>query len=57
MYADITERKNAEMINKELFESEQQLTEELQTSNEELRSTTEELQISNENLRKVLKDY
>ncbi len=57
MYTDITVRKNAEMINKELFNSEQQLTEELQTSNEELRYTTAELQISNENLRKVLKDY
>jgi len=71
MYTDINVRKKAEMLNKELLENEQQLTEELQssneelqstseelqTSNEELRCTTEELQISNENLRKILKNY
>ncbi|MBZ2164599.1 PAS domain S-box protein [Methanobacterium spitsbergense] len=68
---DITELKKSEEHNQKLLESEQQLTEELttsneelqstseelQTSNEELRYTTEELQISNENLRKVLKNY
>ena len=57
MYTDITVRKKAEMLNKELLMSEKQLTEELQTSNEELRYITEELQTSNQNLRKVLKDY
>ena len=68
---DITELKKAEERNQKVLESEKQITEELQTSNEELQSTseelqtsneelrctTEELQISNENLRKVLKDY
>ncbi len=48
---DITERKIAEKRKQELLEHEQQLTEELQTSNEELQSTTEELQTSNEELR------
>jgi PAS domain S-box-containing protein len=68
---DITDRKHAELLTQKLLEIEQELTEELtisneelqstseelQTSNEELRYTTEELQISNENLKKVLKDY
>ena len=48
---DFTEKKKAENLNKELLESEQQLTEELTVSNEELQSTTEELQVSNEELR------
>jgi PAS domain S-box-containing protein len=48
---DITDRKNAELLTQKLLESEQQLTEELKVSNEELQSTTQELQISNEELR------
>ena len=47
---DITDRKNAELLTQKLLESEQQLTEELKVSNEELQSTTQELQISNEEL-------
>ena len=48
---DITEQKRVEELKQKLLESEQQLTEELKTSNEELQSTTEELNISNEELR------
>ena len=47
---DITERKQDEKYKKQLLENEQQLSEELQTSNEELQCTTEELQTSNEEL-------
>ena len=47
---DITERKLAEKRKQELLESEQLLSEELQTSNEELQCTTEELRVSNEDL-------
>jgi PAS domain S-box-containing protein len=50
VYRDITERKQVEKRTKELLESEQQLVEELQTSNEELQSVTEELHVSNEEL-------
>ncbi len=71
MYTDINIRKKAEILNKQLLENEQQLTEELRTSNEELQSiseelqtsneelisTTGELQISNDNLGKALKSY
>ena len=53
MYIDITVRKKAEILNKKLLESEQQLTEELQTSNEELQSISEELQTSNEELQSI----
>ena len=47
---DITERKQAENDLKEMFEKEQQLREELQSSNEELHTSTEELQAVNEEL-------
>jgi len=47
---DITERKLAEKRKQELLESEQLLSEELQTSNEELQCTTEELRVANEEL-------
>ena len=40
---DITERKKAEKHNQELLENEQQLTEELRSSNEELQDTTGKL--------------
>ncbi len=53
---DISERKKAEKLSKELLEKEQLLTEELQTSNEELQSTTEELQVTNEELQQQ-QDY
>ena len=52
---DITERKRSEKYQKELLESEQQLTEELQTSNEKLQATTEELYKSNEGLQRYSK--
>ena len=48
---DITQRKRAEENRQELLENEKQLTDELQTSNEELECITEELQTSNEELR------
>ena len=48
---DITDRKKEEKITQDLLEKEQQLTEELTASNEELQSTTEELQAANEELR------
>ena len=51
VFEDISERKKSEKYRQLLLESEQQLTEELQTSNEELQSATEELQVSNEELR------
>ena len=51
VFEDISERKKSEKYMQLLLESEQQLTEELQTSNEELQSATEELQVSNEELR------
>ncbi len=47
---DITERKNADKIKRELLENLQQFTEELEVSNEELQATTEELMVSNEEL-------
>lgn len=47
---DITERKIAEKLKQELLENEQLLSEELQTSNEELQCTTEELKVANEEL-------
>ncbi|MGB9201899.1 PAS domain S-box protein, partial [Methanobacterium sp.] len=47
---DITERKKAEELNQKLLENEQQLTEELTSSNEELQSITQELQVKNEEL-------
>ena len=47
---DITERKQDEKYKQKLLENEQQLTEELRTSNEELQCTTEELRTSNEEL-------
>ena len=50
---DINERKQAEMITQNLLESEQQLTEELQTSNEELQAVTEKLQATNEELQQL----
>ena len=40
---DITKRKKIEKLNQKLLENEQQLTEELRTSNEELQSTTKKL--------------
>ena len=52
---DITERKRSEKYQKELFENEQQVTEELTTSNEELQSTTEELFKLNEELQNYSK--
>ena len=52
VYRDITELKHEEKRKNELLENEQQLTEELQTSNEELRCTTEELQSANIELQK-----
>ena len=47
---DITEQKRVEELKQKLLESEQRLTEELKTSNEELQATTEELNVSNEEL-------
>ena len=44
---DITKRRQEEQIKQEMLENEKQLTEELLTSNEELRSATEELRHSN----------
>ena len=48
---DITERKRSEKYQQELLEREQQLTEELRSSNEESQSTAEKLQVTNEELR------
>ena len=53
---DITERKITENYNQQLLEQEQLLTEELQTSNEELQSTTEELRVSNEELQSTTEE-
>ena len=50
-HMDITLLKKAEKRNKKLLQKEQQLTEELTVSNEELQTTTEELQVTNEELR------
>jgi PAS domain S-box-containing protein len=47
---DISERKISEKFKQELLEKEQQFTEELTVSNEELQSTTEELQIQRNTL-------
>ncbi|MGF7117608.1 PAS domain S-box protein [Methanobacterium oryzae] len=48
---DITERKKSEEKIKYLLEGTQQFAEELEVSNEELRTTTEELEVANEELR------
>jgi len=53
---DITERKKAEEQKNDMLVKEQQLTEELQSSNEELQSTTEELQSSNEELQSTTEE-
>ena len=50
IFDDITKSKMAEKRRQELLEKEQQLTEELTVSNEELQSTTKELQVTNEEL-------
>ncbi len=52
---DITERKKSEKYRKALLEKEQELTEELKTSNEELQSTTDELLKIYEELQKSSK--
>ncbi|MGB9200408.1 PAS domain S-box protein [Methanobacterium sp.] len=52
---DITERKRSEKYRQKLLEKEQQLTEELTTSNKELQSTTEELYKLNEKLQNYSK--
>jgi len=58
---DITKRRQEERLKQELLEKEQQLTEELKVSNEELQSTTKELQVTNEELHqqedKLLQTY
>ena len=51
IFEDITNRKMDEKRSHELLENEQQLTEELTVSNEELQSTTQNLQITNEKLK------
>ncbi len=56
IYRDITEQKKGEQLQQKLLENEQQLTEELQTSNEELQSTTEELRVSNEELQSTTEE-
>ena len=53
---DFTEKKKAENLNKVLLENEQQLTEELTVSNEELQSTTEELRVLNEELQSTTEE-
>ena len=50
VFNDITERKLEEKRKQELLEMEQQLTEELLSSNEELQATTEEFTSTNEEL-------
>ena len=50
VYRNISKQKKDEMQRQDLLEKEQMLTEELQSSNEELQSVTEELQVSNEEL-------
>jgi len=52
---DITDRKRTEKDRQSRLEKEQQLIEELTTSNEELQATTEELYKSNEELQKYSK--
>ena len=56
IYHDITQQKKAELLQKKLLKNEQQLTEELQTSNEELQYTTEELRVSNEELQSTTEE-
>ena len=48
---DITDRKLAEELKQKMLDKEQELTEQLQSSNEELKAIAEELQSSNEELR------
>ncbi len=50
IFEDITERKQEEDRKQRMFETEQQLTEELSATNEELQATSEELRTSNEEL-------
>ncbi len=51
---DITKRRQDELLKQELLQKEQQLTNELQTSNEELQVISEELQDSNEKLQQQM---
>ncbi len=51
IFEDITERKKAEIHEKELLNHVQKSAEELEVSNEELQATTEELHTANEELR------
>ena len=48
---DVTKRRQNERLKQELLEKEQELTEELTASNEELQGITEELEVSNQELR------
>ena len=53
---DITKLKVAEENMRRMLKNEQQLSEELQTTNEELQSTTEELRTSNEELQSITEE-